>query len=42
MEIDPEMEPSTSRMETGGTMGTFPVLHQIQEETSHKTIPIAK
>ena len=26
---------------TGGTMGTFLVLHQIQEVTSHKTIPIA-
>ena len=42
MEIDPEMDPSTIRLETGGTKGTFLVLHQIQEETSHKTIPIAK
>ena len=41
MEIDPEMDPSTIRMEAGGTMGTFPVLHQIQEETSHRTFPIA-
>ena len=31
----------TTRMGTGGTMGTFLVLHQIQEEISHKTIPIA-
>ena len=41
MEIDPDMNLSTTRMGTGGTMGTFLVLHQIQEETSHKTIPIA-
>ena len=41
METAPEMNLSTTRMGTGGTMGTFLVLHQIQEETSHKTIPIA-
>ena len=41
MEIDPDMNLSTTRMGTGGTMETFPVLHQIQEETAHKTIPIA-
>ena len=38
---DTDMNLSTTRMGTGGTMGTFLVLHQIQEETSHKTIPIA-
>ena len=42
METDPDMNLSTTRMGTGGTMGTFLVLHQIQEETSHKTIPIAQ
>ena len=41
METDPDMNLSTTRMGTGGTMETFLVLHQIQEETSHKTIPIA-
>ena len=41
METDPDMSLSTTRMGTGGTMETFLVLHQIQEETSHKTIPIA-
>ena len=41
METDPDMNLSTTRTGTGGTMGTFLVLHQIQEETSHKTIPIA-
>ena len=41
MEPDPDMNFSTTRMGTGGTMGTFLVLHQIQEETSHKTIPTA-
>ena len=40
LETDPDMNLSTTRMGTGGTMGTFLVLHQIQEETSHKTIPI--
>ena len=40
METDPDMNLSTTRMGTGGTMETFLVLHQIQEETSHKTIPI--
>ena len=41
METDPDMNLSATRMGTGGTMETFLVLHQIQEETSHKTIPIA-
>ena len=41
MESYPDMNLSTTRMGTGGTMETFLVLHQIQEETSHKTIPIA-
>ena len=40
METDPDMNLSTTRMGTGETMGTFLVLHQIQEETSHKIIPI--
>ena len=40
METDPEMNLSTIRMGTGGTMETFLFLHQIREETSHKTIPI--
>ena len=40
METDPDMNLSTTRMATGGIMGTFLVLHQIQEEISHKTIPI--
>ena len=34
METDPDMNLSTTRMGTGGTMETFLVLHQIQEETS--------
>ena len=42
IETDPDMNLSTTRMGTGGTMETFLVLHQIQEETSHKTIPIAQ
>ena len=41
MEIDPDMDLSTIRMETGGIMETFLVLHPIQEETSHKIILIA-
>ena len=41
METDPDMNLSTTRIGTGGTMETFLVLHQIQEETFHKTIPIA-
>ena len=41
METDSDMNLSTTRMGTGRTMETFLVLHQIQEETSHKTIPIA-
>ena len=40
IETDPDMNLSTTRMGTGGTMGTFLVLHEIQEETSHKIIPI--
>ena len=40
METDPDMNLSSTRMGTGGTMETVLVLHQIQEETSHKTIPI--
>ena len=40
METDLDMNLST-RMGTGGTMETFLVPHQIQEETCHKTIPIA-
>ena len=42
METDPDMNLSTTRMGNGGTMETFLLLRQIQEETSHKTIPIAK
>ena len=41
METDPDMNLSTTRMGTGGKMETFLLLDQIQEETSHKTIPIA-
>ena len=41
METDPDINLSTTRMGTGGALGTFLVLHQIQEETSYKTIPIA-
>ena len=41
METDSEMNLSTIRMGIGGTMETFLVLHLIQEETSHKTTPIA-
>ena len=41
METDPDLNLSTTTMGAGGTMGTFLVLHQIQEETSHKTTPIA-
>ena len=41
MEIDPHMNLSRTRMGTGGRMETSLVLHQIQEGTSHKTIPIA-
>ena len=40
METDPDMNLSTTRVGTGGTMGSFVVLHQIQEQTSHKIIPI--
>ena len=41
METDPDMNLLTTRMGTRGTMGTFLVPHQIQEETSPKTTPIA-
>ena len=41
MEIDPEMDPGTIRMETGRPMETFLASHQIPEETSHKIIPTA-
>ena len=41
MEIDPEMDLSTIRKETGGIMETFLVLHRLQGETSHKINPIA-
>ena len=41
METDPDMNLSTTKMGTGDTMEIFLVLHQIQEEISHKIIPIA-
>ena len=41
METDPDMNLSTTGMGTGETMELFLVLHQIQEETSRKTTPIA-
>ena len=41
METDPDMNFSTTRMGTGGTMEIFLVPHQTQEDTSQKTIPIA-
>ena len=41
METDPDMNLSTTTMGTGGTMETFLALHQIREETSHETFPIA-
>ena len=41
MEIDLEMDVSTTRMGTGETMETFPVLHRLIGETTHKIIPIA-
>ena len=41
MQADPDTNFSTTRMGTGETMEFFLALHQIQEETSHKTIPIA-
>ena len=41
METVPEMNLSTIRMGTGGTMETFLVLHRLQGETSQKIIPIA-
>ena len=41
MEIDLEMDLSTTRMGTGETIEIFPVLHRLKRETSHKIIPIA-
>ena len=41
METDPDLNLSTTRTGTGGTMETFLVLRKFQEETSHKTIPNA-
>ena len=41
MEIDPEMNLSTIRMGTGGTMETYLVFHRPQGETSHKITSIA-
>ena len=41
METDPDTNLSTTRMGTGEKMEIFLALHQIQEDTSHKTIPIA-
>ena len=41
METVPEMNLSTIRMETGGTVETFLVLHLPKGETSHKITPIA-
>ena len=40
MEIDLEMDFSTTRMGTGDTMEIFLVVHRLKEETSHKIIPI--
>ena len=42
METDLELNLSTIRMETGGTMETFLVLYRRQGETSHRIIPITK
>ena len=41
MEIDLEMNLSTTRMGTGETMEVFLVLHRLKEETSHKRTPVA-
>ena len=41
MEIDLEMNLSTTRMGTGETMKIFLVLHRLKEETSHKITLIA-
>ena len=41
METDSEMNLSTIKMGTGGTMETFLVLHRLQGETSHKITPTA-
>ena len=42
MEIDPEMDLSTTRVGTGGKMESSLVLHRIKGETSHKVTHIAK
>ena len=41
MEIDLEMNLSTTRMGTGETMENFPVLHRFKGETFHKILSIA-
>ena len=41
MQIDLEMNHSTTRMGTGETMETFLVLNRLKEETSHKVILLA-
>ena len=40
MEIDPEMDLSTIRIETADLMEIFLVPHRLKEETSHKILPI--
>ena len=41
MEIDLEMDLSTTRMGTGETMEVFVLLHRLKKEISHKITPIA-
>ena len=41
MEVDLEMDLSTTRMGTRETMENFPVLHRLKGGTSHKIIPTA-
>ena len=41
MEIDPEMDLSTTRMGTGEQMETFLVHHRLKQKTCHKITPIA-
>ena len=41
MEIDLEIHLATIRMETGETMETFLVLHQLKGKNSHKIFPTA-
>ena len=38
MEIDLEMDLSTTQMGTGGTMEISPILHRLQGKTSHKKL----